>query len=141
MKFDVEAWKYALEYWLPLFGNIPEEIIISSDASHDYEMHRCHVFKLRERCYALVVEEGCSCYDFDDAEISLYDTATRAEKGYEKWRANLREEEKEAFKEKFAKADPVVEPTTSTPSVSMSGATYVVSGDVFKPKEVEVVIQ
>jgi len=77
--------EYEIEKWLPAFGSRPTEVVISVDRSQSYEMNKATVFKLKSN-YALVTENGCSCYSSSDANIDLYPTKKAAMEAFDKWR-------------------------------------------------------
>lgn len=76
---------YDLKYWMPVFGSKPVERIAHEDFAGSYEKCECHVFRLENNQYAVVAENGCSCYSADDAQIELFPTEQAAMESFEKW--------------------------------------------------------
>lgn len=62
---------YELEYWNGTTGFEPVALVATEDNSGSYEMSRLHVFQLK-RGYAIVSEQGCSCYSASDADIDIH---------------------------------------------------------------------
>lgn len=84
---DVEyADKYEIEAWIDRMGSAPVRGLCQMDLSESYTMCKATVFELRNGTYALVTEEGCSCYHYDDAQIDLHPTLNRAMDALDKWR-------------------------------------------------------
>ena len=84
--------QYAIEDWLPRLGAAPVERLAHADLGYGYEMIAAHVFRLADGKFALVVEEGCSCYTSEEAQIESFPTAYSALSAYRKWyRKNKRE--------------------------------------------------
>lgn len=59
-----------LEVWKDTIGFEPIAILASVDNAGSYEKSELHIFKLK-RGYALVHENGCSCYESRDAKIDI----------------------------------------------------------------------
>ena len=64
---------------------MPKKIIKTKDVSQSYEMTRATVFLLENGKYALITEQGCSCYSSSEANIDLFSTEGRAVKRFDKW--------------------------------------------------------
>lgn len=67
-----KEWKSEFSAWMFTFGSAPIELVVSEDWSESYEMTRRTIFKLENGQYALVKENGCSCYTYADADIELF---------------------------------------------------------------------
>lgn len=78
-KDEISAWIHAL-------GSMPISRIAHEDRSQSYEMDVAHVFELENGKFALVTEEGCSCYESSDAQIELFPDKKKALKQFEKWK-------------------------------------------------------
>lgn len=63
--------EYAIDCWNSKLGVTIVKEIVSKDWSAPYEMDAAHVFRLSNDEYAVVIERGCSCYSYDDAEIEV----------------------------------------------------------------------
>ena len=83
--FDPSKWNPEFHAWAYRLGGVPVALLASHDRSESYEMDRAHVFKIRPGRYALVLERGCSCYMYDDAEIFIYGDERAAMKDYNTW--------------------------------------------------------
>lgn len=66
-------------------GSFPIKRVIGKSYSGSYEKREAHVLKLESGQYALVVEEGCSCYTSDQAEIELFPNKGQAMKKFSQW--------------------------------------------------------
>ena len=82
--------KYEFKFWLQIFKSDPVSCLKSEDRSASYEMSACHVFKLNNGQYAVVVEEGCSCYEPINANIDLYPTERIALDKFNEWEKKRR---------------------------------------------------
>jgi hypothetical protein len=71
-----KSWSYEFSEWK--LSALPVELIHSQDDSESYEMDRQHVFKLENGRYAYISEQGCSCYEYSDAEVCEYPTKEEA---------------------------------------------------------------
>jgi hypothetical protein len=78
--------KWDLEAWIVPLGSMPLERIAHEDLSRSYEMCVAHVFRLESGKYALVTEEGCSCYSSEQADIELFPDKNTALEAFEKWK-------------------------------------------------------
>jgi hypothetical protein len=78
-KYEIDAWRFTL-------GSAPIKRVAHCDLSEPYEMREAHVFKLENGKYALVTEEGCSCYESSDADIDLFSGKKDALEAFEKWK-------------------------------------------------------
>lgn len=87
-KLLAESWDYEFKYWCKIFKSPPIHLVSTHDRSRSYEMDRAHVFELQNGVYALVVEEGCSCYGPADALIELYPNIEKAQKAFDRWYHN-----------------------------------------------------
>ena len=85
LPFDPERWREELRAWAYRLGGIPEVLLVSHDRSESYEADRAHVFKVRPGRYALVLEQGCSCYNYKDARIYLYGDRKSVMNDYNRW--------------------------------------------------------
>lgn len=80
-----DSWSYEFKEWESKMGSIPVEQIASKSYDVSYEMHRAHIFKLLNNNYAVVTEDGCSCYDATWAQIEVHPTKKRATESFDKW--------------------------------------------------------
>jgi hypothetical protein len=76
---------YEIKAWIKTLGSMPVERVAHEDLSESYEMTEAHVFKLENGQYALVTEDGCSCYSADEAEIELFPTQEKAVDKFNIW--------------------------------------------------------
>lgn len=84
--FDPRDWSYEFKAWEPQFGSPAVAIVKQEDKSAPYEMDRATLFRLKERgVYALVVEEGCSCYEVHDAQIDVIRGKQEALAAFDRW--------------------------------------------------------
>ena len=83
-KLGISEWD--LKAWIGTLGSVPVERLAHEDLSESYEMTVAHVFKLENKKYALITEEGCSCYESSQAEIELFPTKAAALEAFEKWK-------------------------------------------------------
>ena len=80
-----EAWSYEFSEWIKSLQSAPVELVSSANYSSGYDMDRCHVFKLEDGKYAVIVESGCSCYDVSDAKIELFPKKSQATEKFKKY--------------------------------------------------------
>jgi hypothetical protein len=73
---------YAQEVWSKQLGQKIVKTIRSEDWSEGYDMDAAHIFELENGTYALIEERGCSCYDYSDADIMVYETLEIAEANF-----------------------------------------------------------
>ena len=85
LSFDPTKWREELHAWAYRFGSIPEALLATCDRSESYEMDRAHVFKIWPGRYALVLEQGCSCYVYEEADIYLYGDEKSVMEDYTRW--------------------------------------------------------
>ena len=78
------AYKYAFECWMKNFQSVPIEEVEHYSVSVGYDVHDGHIFKLEDGNYAVVIEDGCSCYDYDEAEIEIFKEFDKALDSYNK---------------------------------------------------------
>ncbi len=69
---------YAYDCWKDQLGSVPVEQIDRFDISEQYEVEAGHFLKLEDGKYAVITESGCSCYDYSDANVDVYDTLAEA---------------------------------------------------------------
>jgi hypothetical protein len=74
--------EYANKVWEQQLGSKIVDTVRSEDWSYSYEMDAAHIFKLENSKYALITERGCSCYDYSDADIMVYETLEAAEANF-----------------------------------------------------------
>lgn len=79
-----------IEKWLPTLGSMPEECLAWRTFDESYQMIQAHVWQLENGNYALIVEEGCSCYDPDDAQIELFPRLHTAIDAFDRWVAKTK---------------------------------------------------
>ena len=82
-KVGIDSWD--LSAWIEQLGSVPVERVRHADHSESYEMSVAHIFRLENGKYAVVIEEGCSCYSSSDAQIELFPTLKRAEESFNEW--------------------------------------------------------
>ena len=80
-----EQWGYQISGWIEKLQSVPIQLIKTSDLSRPYEMSSCHLFKLENGRYAVIVEEGCSCYRSEDAEIDIFPDKKVAMEAFKVW--------------------------------------------------------
>ena len=97
---------YQLKYWVPLFGAKPVERIYHFNYTNAYEICEAHVFILENGKFAFVLEEGCSDYSSEDAQIDILPTRELAEEKFRTW---VREQKRMHF-EREDKLDGLQEP-------------------------------
>lgn len=85
----IDSWEW--KAWKVRLGSMPIERVLHDDQSQDYEIVEAHVYKLKNGKYALITEEGCSCYSSDDASIDLFPTLEAAKEAFNKWQRERRE--------------------------------------------------
>lgn len=67
------SFNYPFRTWCPKFpGFIPVALLDSADYSEAYEQDCMSLFELTGGRSATVLEQGCSCYDYDWAQIELH---------------------------------------------------------------------
>jgi len=89
MNLDKE-WEHPFHYWKKTTGFNPIRHVKSNDFGERYEMNIGHVFELVGGKGALVIEQGCSCYESSDASIDLYPDVDSALDALEKWSKDKR---------------------------------------------------
>lgn len=76
---------YEIEYWIERLGSPPVERVRHADHGESYEMSQAHLVRLENGKYAVIIEEGCSCYSSEDAQIEVFPTLERAEENFKEW--------------------------------------------------------
>lgn len=79
---EIKASKYALEVWAQRLGSAVVKQLEHRDWSAPYEVDEAHLFELANGKCAVVTESGCSCYDYDDADVTVYDTLEEAKASF-----------------------------------------------------------
>lgn len=74
-----------LKSFIVRLGSMPIECLAFRDFAGSFEMSQAHVWRLENGQYALIVEDGCSCYDSNEADIDLFPTVSEAVDKYQKW--------------------------------------------------------
>jgi hypothetical protein len=87
-KNNLSASDYALECWEQQFGSRAVQQVAHADWSEPYEVDSAHVFKLLDGKFAVVIERGCSCYDYSDADITVVSTKEEALRLFQEGRGN-----------------------------------------------------
>lgn len=82
-KVGIDSWD--LSAWIEQLGSVPVERLRHEDHSESYEMSVAHLFRLENGKYAVVIEEGCSCYSSSDAQIEVFPSLERAEASFNEW--------------------------------------------------------
>jgi hypothetical protein len=83
--FDPDSWGHEFDAWADRLGGIPQALICSATRNGDYVMDCAHLFEIWPGRYALVLEEGCSCYDVRDARIYIYGRGDEAVGDFFAW--------------------------------------------------------
>lgn len=86
----LDSWQ--IEAWIMRLGSFPRKRVFHKDYAGSYEKREAHVLQLENGKYALVVEEGCSCYESSQANIEIFQSLFKVRSQFEKWC-----KEKEAF--------------------------------------------
>lgn len=47
-----------------------------------YGIDEIHLYRLKNKQYAVIIERGCSCYSSDDADVEVFKTRKEAMKYY-----------------------------------------------------------
>ena len=79
------AWHKVWSEWI--HGDYAVELIDEHDHSEAYEMDCIWLFRLASGRYATVEEQGCSCYDHDDAALDLFADLESAQQDMRNWRS------------------------------------------------------
>lgn len=80
---------YEVETWLSKFeGAEPIKKYDEEDRSESYDVDLAFILQLHNGKYALIIEEGCSCYEAADAKIELFPTLKRAQEQFNLWKIN-----------------------------------------------------
>lgn len=82
---DLGVDRSSIKAWTPRLSSNIVERVKHRDLSEPYEMHMAHIFKLGNGEYAVIIEEGCSCYVAEEAQIELFPNFKRAELSFDKW--------------------------------------------------------
>lgn len=84
---DIGIEERELKAWIGALGSMPISRIAHKDNSRSYEMEMAHVFELENGKFALVTEEGCSCYSPEKAYIELFPDKEKALEKFSQWKA------------------------------------------------------
>ncbi len=76
---------YEIKAWFSVLRSQPKKVLISEDFSQSYEMTAARVLELENGRFALVTESGCSCYNYEDAEVEIFPTRETALEAFNKW--------------------------------------------------------
>lgn len=82
-----EEWEHPFYCWLPILGSVPVALLDSVDYAGSYERREAHIFRLENGQYAFIVEEGCSCYEPYDAEITIHPSLSAARTLLAEWKS------------------------------------------------------
>jgi len=85
-----DRWGYLIDQWIQRFGSQPVKLWKHKDLGETYIKCEAHIFELENNEYALVVEEGCSCYSAVEADITLYGDYDDALEKFKEWVRNRR---------------------------------------------------
>lgn len=86
MKNKVEGLDdYELDAWRARLGSKVVARVAHEDRGGSYDMNQAHVLQLENGTFALVTEEGCSCYDVNEANIDLHPNLQAAMTAFKKW--------------------------------------------------------
>lgn len=77
--------KYKTENWIKKTQSNIVQTIVSDDKSEMYEVDKFWIVKLENGRYATILEQGCSCYDSESAEIDILPDESAAREQYVKW--------------------------------------------------------
>lgn len=78
--------EYTTKQWSEQFNIKILERIAHEDEGGNYETHEIHVVSLEGNKYAVITEDGCSCYDSSQAEIEMFPTKKAALAKFEEWK-------------------------------------------------------
>lgn len=95
--FDPQTWHYEFDAWKGRLGGIPQALICSASRDGAYEMDSAHVFQIRPNRFALVLEQGCSCYYVEEADIYIYERMEEAIRDFFRW-CDSRDRPRHGFK-------------------------------------------
>ena len=98
---DADVWRrgcdgldhYQIKAWRKLLHSPPIRRMMYADFSAEYEMCVAHILLLRDETYAFVSEVGCSCWEPEQAEITLLPNFEKAEELLRAWIKINREQE------------------------------------------------
>lgn len=82
----VDGYEYEIKEWINSFGSVPISEIARVDFDTYYSTDNAQVFELENGSFAMVVEEGCSCYSSSDAYIEIFQAREHALKALVGWR-------------------------------------------------------
>ena len=77
--------KWEIEAWITRLGSMPIKVIDRCDRSESYSIAKFTILKLEDGKYATVDENGCSCYNSEDANIEIFSTEKEAKIQFEEW--------------------------------------------------------
>ena len=79
--------EWELEYWKEcgmLEGN-PVRTVAGKDNSRPYEMDRFGIIEMDTGKFATILESGCSCYDYSQAQIDHHKASQDAFDSMRRW--------------------------------------------------------
>ena len=79
----LDPWE--IKAWSTRLGSYPIKVVAHEDRSEMYETNEATVVELENGKYALITEQGCSCYESEDAEIELFPSRIQALESFDKW--------------------------------------------------------
>lgn len=83
--------EWSIKEWIFTLGSMPIAEVVHLDLGEAYTRREAHVLKLENGKYALIVEEGCSCYTAANAEIELFPSEFKAMRAFDRWAKSKRE--------------------------------------------------
>lgn len=74
------------EAWETQLGSVPVECVAHEDFSSYSGRCDASIYRLENGEYALVVQEGCSCYESSQADIEKFPSIGPASEKLEQWK-------------------------------------------------------
>ena len=79
-----KEWEDEFKAWTEKLQSSPVKLIKSENFSEPYEQDLHHIFQLEDGRFALISEQGCSCYEPKYAFIDLFPTLEKVTEAYNK---------------------------------------------------------
>lgn len=79
----LDTWE--IEAWILSLGSFPIKRHYHGVGDENYNMDRAHVLELENGKWAVVTEEGCSCYSSEEAEVEVFPYRLMAEAHFQVW--------------------------------------------------------
>jgi hypothetical protein len=80
--------EYEIKAWIAQLESYPIKRIKHAMGEQDYSTNEAHLLLLENGKFAVVTEEGCSCYSSDEACINVYPDLETAETALKNWMDN-----------------------------------------------------